>query len=186
MTPSPWFGEGFRSHRGGSDMTFYHVYDNLSQSPFVRGRGITCGIVRPLEGYHINNLVTYKRMHEHLDWENRNMTPFISLHSTKESALRDASLRAQNTQVYDRAAKCYRQRTISSIRIAGISSAELDDLGVHYFSTKQLKHALDLNPNQKIWKHLSDREWFAIDHIPDDAVVTDWRPRAAIRAARHQ
>lgn len=90
--------------------------------------------------------------------------------------------RAQNVYVFNKRTGTYSERKASSIRIAEISSQELDDCGGHYFSTRKLKQQLDLGPDQNIWKHLSDHEWFAIGHNPEEAITRDWRLRAAIRA----
>lgn len=55
----------------------YHVYDNLSQTPYVPKIGINAGDVNSYI-MHPQHIITYAAMANHLNWNNREPTYFIS------------------------------------------------------------------------------------------------------------
>ena len=70
----------------------YHVYDNLSQTPYQRGIGIECG---DPDEYVMNawHVITPNTMSQHLDWYNRQPTQFISLFADRNAAAQEAQRR---------------------------------------------------------------------------------------------
>ena len=85
--------DGFRSHRhSGTDISLYHVYDSLSQTPYVPGYGISCGDPNTYL-IHPQHLITYANIGKHLRWQNREPTIFISLFDNLEAAHSEAQRR---------------------------------------------------------------------------------------------
>ena len=166
----PWDDYRFPPHRSNDEIIFYHVYDNLSQTPYVPGEGISSalGRKRNLEDHSIDTLITRHRLFEHLDWDNRNSSPFISLCQTWGGALREARRRARQISVWNKHQKTWSERKPSSIRIARVSSRELDDLGVHYFSADQFIDYLDIGESDRIRHQLHGYEFFVSTRLNRD------------------
>ena len=76
----------------------YHVYDNLSQTPYIAENGIEAGdpntyVMQP------QHIITYSSMSKHLNWRNREPTYFISLYGNEQTALQEAYRRRQQTNI---------------------------------------------------------------------------------------
>ncbi|KAK1091139.1 hypothetical protein LTR48_006897, partial [Friedmanniomyces endolithicus] len=70
----------------------YHVYDNLSRTPFQPGIGIEC---EDPDEYLMSpwHVITPVAMRQHLDWWNRHRTQFVSFYDNEAAALLDVQRR---------------------------------------------------------------------------------------------
>ena len=78
----------FKSHSFPSEercISLYRVYDNLSQSQFDDITGFQAGDP-DRSSKSPREVFTPERIHEHLDWYNKNPTPFISFWATFDEA----------------------------------------------------------------------------------------------------
>ncbi|KAI9682391.1 MAG: hypothetical protein M1817_000445 [Caeruleum heppii] len=151
-------------------LKLFHVFDDLSQTPYRRGRGIEAG------DKHVDHVsywhrITAAALGKHLDWTQREPTSFISLFADEEAAQREAQRRVANPMVYDQEDKVWWHRGL--VQIAVVSAFELSRRDVFYFSTE------DLQSDRMLWVgcqaslvgRLGRKEWFVMDWIPDEAVV---------------
>ena len=167
--------DGFRSHRhSGTDISLYHVYDSLSQTPYVPGYGISCGDPNTYL-IHPQHLITYANIGKHLRWQNREPTIFISLFDNLEAAHSEAQRRVQNPWVSEAAAGRAVRRQPFSVRIAEVSARRLDWANVFYFSTGELIQMLRLPGNHALRPSLNRAEWFVLGDIPTGAILADYR-----------
>ncbi len=148
----------------------YHVYDNLSQTPYIPGQGIQAGDknIYLLRYWH---RITVHSIAQHLDWYQKTPTSFISLYGDPDSALRAVSQRMEKRNIKLDG----RWQNRGPVFIAVISARKLADAGVFVFSTEDLKSEkmLDLQGmsiNHPLAGKLNEREWFAMDRIPEAAV----------------
>ena len=70
----------------------FHVYDNLSQTPYQTDRGIQCGDPDQylMQAWHV---ITPRTLMRHSDWWNRNRTQFISFYDNLDIAQNEAQRR---------------------------------------------------------------------------------------------
>ncbi len=148
----------------------YHVYDNLSQTPYIPGQGIEAGDKnRYLVRYW--HRITVRSIAQHLDWYQKTPTSFISLYGDSSSALDAARTRVEKRNI--KLDGKWHNR--GPVFIAVISARQLADAGVFCFSTEDLKSERMLNLQGMSINHplackLNEREWFAMDRIPEVAV----------------
>ncbi|KAM0704590.1 hypothetical protein Q7P35_008824 [Cladosporium inversicolor] len=95
----------FKPHQfgpGEKSIDFWHVYNNLSRTPYESGVGIQC---RDPDQYYVNawHVITPKAMRRHLDWRNRVDTQFISFYEDQADAKREAQ-RRRNMHTRERGA----------------------------------------------------------------------------------
>lgn len=95
--------EIFQSHRFRADEThidLYHVYDNLSRTPYRHSIGIECD---DPDDYLMNawHVITPSAMIGHLDWRNRTRTQFVSFYSSLTNAQREQRRRRNQPYVRD-------------------------------------------------------------------------------------
>lgn len=153
----------------------YHVYDNLSQSPFTqndpeRADGIYSAdpnnyIMKP---WHI---VTYSKMMQHLDWSNREPTWIISLFDNFQSASNEYNRRRTQILVPKTATGGVSQRNPDSVHIAVVSVRRLQSKHCWYFSTSEMRQMLSVQPNHPLFFMSNLHEWFVLDWIPSAAVT---------------
>lgn len=157
----------FQRHHFTNDVQhLYHVYDNLSQTPYREGAGIECGDVNSYI-MHPQYIITYHAMANHLNWNNREPTYFISLYDDLHRAQLEANRRTNQVSVPNQVGR----RNPASVRIAEISVHELERLNVFYFSRNDLIQMLRPPPNHPVFINSSPGEWFVMEYIPDSAVL---------------
>jgi hypothetical protein len=133
-------------HAHDTNQRLYHVYDNLSQTPYVPDEGINAGdsnryLMHP---WHI---ISYSAMIKHLDWNNRDPTYFISLYDNAQAAHIEANRRRNQSNVPGQD----HQRDPGTVRIAEVSIAELHSLNVFYVSRQELLTMLRVPVNNPIF-----------------------------------
>jgi hypothetical protein len=155
----------FQPHQFGPGEDYvdlWHVYDNLSQTPYQTGIGIQCGDPREfyVKAWHI---ITPKAMRRHLDWRNRNQTQFISFYDNENQATREAQ-RRRDSNMPGR----------GLVRIAHVRIP--NGTGVWVFSRREMLSmmlALDDNGTDLITSSGS-REWFVWGVVPEHLVRNIW------------
>ena len=159
--------DAFQRHRFTTDdvQHLYHVYDNLSQTPYCAGAGIECGDINSYI-MHPQHIITYRAMVNHLNWDNREPTYFISLYDDLHRAQLEVNRRRSQVLVPSQ----MHQRDPASVRLAEISVRELERLNVFCFSRNDLLRMLHPPPNHPVFVNSSPGEWFVMEHIPDSAV----------------
>lgn len=133
------------------DLKSYHVYDGLSQTPQIPGRGVQAG--------HVNvylmrycHCVTLASITKHYDWGQREPTSYISLFDNEEVARKAARCRAHQLRVYDPATGQWRHW--GYVAIAVISGKELA-LERFIFSLMDLISEHMLGSNNSLLRHLN-------------------------------
>lgn len=152
------------------DILLYHVYDDLSQTPFVPNEGIFSG---DPHNYVLNlwHIITTQKMMEHLEWNNRNPTWMISFYDDRQLALSEQLRRRNHTHFFDVATGERRIRNPNRVRIAVVSARRLQDRGCLYFSTADIRWMLRTGPNHPLFTMYNQCEWFVLDWVPVAAVI---------------
>lgn len=125
----------FRPHQfqaNESDFDLYHVYDDLSQTPYQPGIGIECG---DLNRYLMTagHVITPAAMRRHLDWGNREPTQFISFCSNRADAMCERDRRRRQTNVPGGG-----RRDANSVRVAHVRLSR--DSNVWAFSQRDVEN----------------------------------------------
>ena len=96
-TPSRCEEERQTFHPDSRAVTLYHVWAELSETPYRKGVGITCGVPQK---YYVRPsfVITPGKVMEHLDWKNNKWTQFISCYGNLEAALREATKRRRHSE----------------------------------------------------------------------------------------
>lgn len=72
----PYF-DGGKNHSDLDDIKLYHVYDSLSQTPYIDGVGIRAGMSVSTLGEYGG--LSAESLSNHSNWNHQNATPFVSL-----------------------------------------------------------------------------------------------------------
>lgn len=160
--------EIFRPHRFGADEQYidlYHVYDNLSRTPYQRGIGIQC---EDPDNYIMNawHFITPSAMRNHLDWKNKTRTQFISLYSNLETAEREQQRRRNQTFVSN-----VGPRNPESVRIAHVRLSR--NTNVWAFSRAEMLSMMGTFGSQmqmEMSQVSAPSEWFVWGVVPDECV----------------
>nr|POF06889.1 hypothetical protein CFP56_31513 [Quercus suber] len=144
----------------------YHVYDNLSRTPFQHGIGIECGdpdnyLVYP------EHVITAQAMRNHLDWNNREDTQFISFYSSLGAASIEQRRRQRQHFV---AGVGYREA--DSVQIAHVRLSR--DSNVWLFSRAEMlgmmKKVTWPMAVHNLWLTSGAQEWFVWWNVPEQFV----------------
>lgn len=156
----------FRPHQFANDVQYlYHVYDNLSQTPYRQGRGIQSGDINCYL-MHPQYIITDQAMANHLNWNNREPTYFISLYDNLDRAQLEANRRRSQVFVPNQV----KRRDPGSVGIAKVSVYKLEMLKVFYFSREDLLEMLRPPRNHPVFTCSSPGEWFVMAYIPNSAI----------------
>lgn len=145
----------------------YHVYDNLSRTPFQAGIGIQCEDPNEylMNPWHVITPVAMRR--RHLEWRNRRRTQFVSFYGNVAAATQEWQRR--RSQLW---APGVGQRNLNSIRIAHIRLPR--NTNVWAFSRAEM---LDMMGTfgSKVRLELSGvsgvDEWFVWGAIPENLIL---------------
>jgi len=172
--------EDFVSHRcpNNNNFNLYHVYDNLSRTPYCLNRGITAGNpnISQLDPWQI---ITPDTMAEHLDWWNPDPTHFISLYDDYDMALEEAYRRQNHPWITNDETGEVTYRDPNTVRIAVVDASRLDAMRCFYFSTEQMWDMIEPQMDEEdmedeVWDHTKDEEWFVVGHIPEWCIVENY------------
>ena len=160
--------EIFQPHQFRADehhIDLYHVYDNLSRTPYQPGIGIECD---DPDEYFMNawHVITPTAMINHLNWRNRTRTQFISLYNNLADAIREQQRRCNQPFVYN-----VGYRTPGSVRIAHVRL--LQNTNVWAFSRAEMLSMMGIFGGQaqlETLKTSAPSEWFVWGVIPDECV----------------
>lgn len=158
----------FRPHRfdeGQEYLDLYHVYDNLSRTPFRHGIGIEC---EDLDEYIMNpwHVITPQKMRQHLDWRNRQSTQFISFYGDQNAAIQEQHLRRHQNFVPG-----VGQRDVGSVRIAHVRLPR--HTGIWVFSRDEMLDMMQtFGPQARLEAFTTSgrSEWFVWGHVPEEFV----------------
>lgn len=160
--------KNFRSHRFGIEeqhIDLYHVYDNLSRTPYRRGIGIEC---EDPDSYIMNpwHVITPSAMRKHLNWRNSTRTQFISFYSCLETAEREQQRRRSQTSVLQ-----VGRRRPESVRIAHVRLPQ--NTNVWVFSRAEMLRMMGIFSPQAQFELSgvsAPSEWFVWGVVPDECV----------------
>ncbi|KAG8530769.1 uncharacterized protein KY384_004126 [Bacidia gigantensis] len=165
----------YRLRPNSDDILFYHVYDSLSETPFVTNIGIISG-----KGLNCTTpphaVITYREFANHLNCDNREPTSFISFSRNSKDAYEEAMRRMGQIRVKDPHGGPDLERNPKSVRIAIASASAMDNTKTFYFSTLDLIDMLKITSDSYISPQLRENEWFVLGYIPTDAIVIDVVP----------
>ncbi|KAK0671529.1 hypothetical protein QBC41DRAFT_315498 [Cercophora samala] len=153
------------------DVKLYHVYDDLSQTPYNEGLGIHAGVSDRPPGPQRG--ITAKSLRNHLNWSHRNPTPYISLWDDWAKAEKEVERRLKMPNVDPRRSGASTSR--GEVRVAVISRNRLLESDTVAFNLAEFLDRpgkKDLVASLRAKETLiSPKEWLAMYSIPDDAVV---------------
>ena len=134
---------------------FYRVEDACSSAQYIDGKGILAGDTDTAVRFTSNEAVLRDLVDQHLDWSNRNPTPFISTYCEESVAWDEAQRRVKRGR-----------KDIINYKI------DMDDTceRAEYRNVQRLAKKLDLWIEEKAW-HNSEHEWIFLHRIPDSAVA---------------
>ncbi|EMC97247.1 hypothetical protein BAUCODRAFT_121743 [Baudoinia panamericana UAMH 10762] len=147
-------------------LDLYHLYDNLSCTPFQAGIGIHCEDPDQylMDAWHV---ITPDTMRRHLDWKNRRRTQFISLYGNEATAIRERQRRCSQLWVPG-----VGQRELTSIRIAHIRLPS--NTKVWAFSRVEMLHMMGTFGSEvrsELFTVLGVDEWFVWGAISANLIV---------------
>lgn len=143
-------------------MQFYRVYHSGSISQYDDDDGFLAG--DPNRDLDFNPRTQREKteltqlLEQHLDWYNRDRTPFISMYKKLQTAIETA--------------KAWERRGKRNVRIAGIDRDALENYGyVRYRNVRRLAGKLGLWIDREIWQS-TENELIVFRQIPAGAVRT--------------
>lgn len=160
--------EIFQPHQFRADeqhVDLYHVYDNLSRTPYQHGIGIEC---EDPDNYIMNawHVITPSAMIKHLDWGNRTRTQFISFYNSLEDAEREQQRRRNQPYVRD-----VGRRNPRSVRIAHVRLSR--NTNVWAFSRAEMLSMMGTFGHEaqlQTMRTSAPSEWFVWGVVPDEFV----------------
>jgi hypothetical protein len=146
----------------GQHIDLYHVYDNLSQTQFERGYGITCG---DPDNYCMGawHVITPTAVRKHLDWRNRQPTQFISLYDSLEHAKAEKERRLNKIR-YGRQPNTVK---IAHVRLDGncrVWANSRDEI-------LAMMNAVGYSGRTDVFTNLGSSEWLVLGFIPEELLV---------------
>lgn len=144
----------------------WHVYDDLSRTPFRSGIGIQC---EDENDYLMNawHVITPEAMKRHLDWTNRRPTQFISFYEDEQAARREARRRRNQAWVAG-----VGPRNPASVQIARVRL--LRGTNVWAFSRGEMLSmmgAFGQAARLELLRVSTPGEWFVWGCVPEMAVI---------------
>lgn len=163
-----WLRQIFQPHQFVNEdyIDLYHVYDNLSRTPFHHGIGIECEdpneyIMNP---WHVITPIAMKR---HLDWKNRIRTQFVSFYDNRAAALQEQQRRSGQRVVKD-----VGYRDPNSVRIAHVHIPR--DTHLWVFSRTEMLNMMGVFGDAArldMLKVSGANEWLVWGVVPEELVV---------------
>lgn len=159
----------FRRHQSGNSEQYvdlWHVYDDLSRTPYQHGSGIQC---EDPDVYLMNpwHVITPLAVRQHLDWRNRIATQFVSFYGDHAAALVEQQRRIDRPYVPGG-----QRRDTSTVRVAHVRLPR--NTKVWAFSRLELLDmmaAFGGNARCDTFLTTAPSEWFVWGAIPDDLVL---------------
>ncbi|GIZ45346.1 hypothetical protein CKM354_000851900 [Cercospora kikuchii] len=159
----------FRPHQFAANEEYvdlWHVYDNLSQTPFKPGIGIQC---KDDNDYVMNawNVITPLTMRQHLNWRNRKATQFVSLYSDPAAAQHEQQ-RRRNQGIVPGVGP----RNVHSVRIAHVRIPP--GTGVWFFSRSEMLEMMATfgdGARFEMFTTSAPSEWFVWGRVPEELVL---------------
>ncbi|KAK1613522.1 hypothetical protein BDP81DRAFT_443702 [Colletotrichum phormii] len=160
--------ETFRPHRFGTNehyMDLFHVYDDLSRTPYLHGIGIQC---EDPDTYVINSwhVITPSAMRNHLNWRSSTPSQFISFFDSLQDARREQQRRRDKTYVSH-----VGYRRPESVRIAHVRLQR--NTNVWVFSRAEMLRMMRTFGRQaelEMAQSSALGEWFVWGVVPDECV----------------
>ncbi|USP79642.1 uncharacterized protein yc1106_06916 [Curvularia clavata] len=138
---------------------YYRVEDAHSRAQYIDGEGFFAEDPDiAVKFTKFGNASLRHHLEQHLDWGNRNPTPFISMYSDKDVAWREAYRRV-NTGKQD-------------VRIYMVDT-DTSDERVEYRNIRHLAKTLRLYIHEDAWNN-SMYEYVFLHHVPESAIVKWW------------
>lgn len=128
---------------------FYRVEDEDSRARFVDGEGIFAEDLNTRIEFDPDLVL------RHLHWRNRVATPFISMYSDEDVAMREAIRRVEEGK--------------EEVRVYTIDVRECDERR-EYRNLRRLAETRDFEIPKFAWKN-SKYEYLWLHHVPDSAVT---------------
>ncbi|KAK4198337.1 hypothetical protein QBC40DRAFT_331706 [Triangularia verruculosa] len=122
-----------RERVGHDNDKLYHVYDDLSQTPYHGGLGIHAGVPEQPDGGP--RRVTAKSLINHLNWRHRSPTPYISLWDDWAKAEKEVERRLKNPEVFSSRTKTSTPR--GAVKVAVVSRDRLLENGTFAFNLEE-------------------------------------------------
>lgn len=160
--------EIFRPHRfeiNEHHVDLYHVYDNLSRTPYRRGIGIQC---EDPDSYIMNawHVITPSAMRNHLDWRNSTRTQFISFYNSLKAAEQEQQRRRNQTFVNNVGRRIPESVSIAHVRLPR-------NTNVWAFSRAEMLSMMGTFSHQtklEMSQVSAPSEWFVWGAVPDECV----------------
>jgi hypothetical protein len=134
---------------------FYRVEDEDSSARYIAGKGIIAGDEKTVVRFANQGAALRAQVDQHLDWSNRNPTPFISTYCEESVAWEEVERRVKRGK-----------------KDVIIYKIDMDDTfeRVQYRDVRLLAKKLDLWITDDAW-HNSKHEWIFLHRVPENAVV---------------
>jgi hypothetical protein len=154
----------FRPHQFVNEdyIDLYHVYDNLSRTPYEHGVGINCDDPNDsvMNAWHI---ITPSAMRRHLYWKNRIPTQFLSFYDNMADASQELNRRRSHLFVQG-----VGRRDPNSVRIAHVRLSR--GTNVWAFSRLEMLDMMDVfgsSARRDMFLTSGASEWFVWGGIPE-------------------
>ncbi|KAK4163358.1 hypothetical protein QBC43DRAFT_66866 [Cladorrhinum sp. PSN259] len=154
---------------------FYHVYDEVSETPYVPYAGIRAGNSTPVKDFCERSPAegAVREVLDHLDWQFPGKTRFISLWDDYERAVKEANRRREQPRPWDPRSRTCQDR--GDVGIAVISARQLLAREIECFNVRDYlmfyQPDIIIRNNVKQNYPISPGEWLAVSRIPDQAVI---------------
>jgi hypothetical protein len=134
---------------------FYRVEDADSSARYVDGEGILAADTETVVNFGNKGEALFEQVEQHLNWSNRDPTPFISTYCYESAAWGEARRRVRRGKKH--------------VKIYKIDMDETCERA-EYRDIRHLSWRLGLNIEQNAWNN-SEHEWIFLYRVPDEAVV---------------
>lgn len=135
---------------------FYRVEDHTSRARYIDGDGLLAEDTDTEVNFRRPDLRLISLVERHLDWGNRDPTPFISMYCEEAVADREADRRVR--------------RGKRDVKIYKIIMPKDKRKRVEYRNVRRLAKELEVDIPEHAW-HNSECEYIALNHVPESAVV---------------
>lgn len=135
---------------------FYRVEDEDSRAEYVENAGLWAENTATRVDFRSYDETLFEQVGRHLDWANREPTPFISMYGDKDVAEREANRRVRDGK--------------QNVRVYTINMRMLEKNQCEYRNARRLADKLRLYIPKHAWNN-SKYEYICLHHVPQVAII---------------
>jgi hypothetical protein len=140
---------------------FYRVQSDSSRAKHVDGEGISAEDMKTMLGFNRNDDDKLRRkVHDHLNWNCRNPSIYISAYADEPTAMWEARRRIETGHHLD----------VLILKIDVSKTWKKPCERIEYRNIRGLAENLEIDIPHRAWKN-SEHEYIFLHHVPDNAII---------------